>query len=418
MISHMAMVFAAEGIKGPEKLLLLAYTNRTDDYGFCWPSEKRLADDCGTSVRTVARAKANLTKMKLIRSVRRKDRHTGEPIANLTRVNLPLLASMARSIKSYDDNLIAQITFDDDDDAPGVDPSTPTETGSDLLTCQDDRYLMPSCQVPPANLTGTSCQDGSQSISYPSGNPLSPRGRARVGDTGAVAPPVEERETMASPTDKPTTQLPSQRAEGVDQLERVPGAFQPAPQPFQAPVPAAAPRPTPQMPQEAPQTPPTATDAAARVVDAYAAALGRPVLASTRGRMRQQAAELLAADYPETWLADRAREMAPKGWTDLARHVERSTVPIPGATPAKAAARPTLPEWWECADCGKPAKGTPPAGGVCRDCREAAEQAALPPHCGHLDCDEITRQRDVEDANGFRVNIRCPECHPSAVAQV
>lgn len=35
------------------------------------------------------------------------------------------------------------------------------------------------------------------------------------------------------------------------------------------------------------------------------------------------------------------------------------------------------------------------------------------PHCGHLDCDEITRYRETEDANGLRSLSACPDCHPS-----
>lgn len=110
---HMGMVFAAEGLDGSEKLLLLGYTNWTDPYGYCWPSEERLVDDCGTSRSTVQRAKRKLAKKNLLKSVRRTNSQ-GEPISNLSRVNLPLLASMARAEKTYDDNLIDQITFDDD----------------------------------------------------------------------------------------------------------------------------------------------------------------------------------------------------------------------------------------------------------------------------------------------------------------
>lgn len=35
------------------------------------------------------------------------------------------------------------------------------------------------------------------------------------------------------------------------------------------------------------------------------------------------------------------------------------------------------------------------------------------PHCGHLDCDEITRYRQTEDADGLRSLSACPDCHPS-----
>ncbi|WP_199846139.1 helix-turn-helix domain-containing protein, partial [Streptomyces sp. H-KF8] len=78
-IKHIAMVLDAEGLDGPEKLLLIAYCNRTDDHGYCWPASKRLADDCGTSIATVKRVKAKLIKKKLIASQRRLDPRTGEP---------------------------------------------------------------------------------------------------------------------------------------------------------------------------------------------------------------------------------------------------------------------------------------------------------------------------------------------------
>jgi len=35
------------------------------------------------------------------------------------------------------------------------------------------------------------------------------------------------------------------------------------------------------------------------------------------------------------------------------------------------------------------------------------------PHCGHLDCDEVTRYRETEDADGLRSLSACPDCHPS-----
>ncbi|MGP3737940.1 helix-turn-helix domain-containing protein (plasmid) [Streptomyces sp. GDS52] len=164
-VEHMAMVFAAEGLAGPEKLLLLAYTNYTDPNGYCWPSEQRLADDCGTSVSTVARQKRSLKEKKLLASVRRINPRTGEPISNLSRVNLPLLASMRRRDRSYDDNLMQQITFDEAPDAP-------EGTGSDQLNCHSDSYPLSDRQVPPVKVTGTPCQSDSQSLSDPPREPV------------------------------------------------------------------------------------------------------------------------------------------------------------------------------------------------------------------------------------------------------
>ncbi|WP_189959051.1 hypothetical protein [Streptomyces alanosinicus] len=85
-----------------------------------------------------------------------------------------------------------------------------------------------------------------------------------------------------------------------------------------------------------------------RIVDAYAAALARPVLNGTQAKLKRQAAELLAQGLPEGWLCDRARELAWRGWSDLVQHVERSTVPINGHRPMS---RPGLPEW--CGQCGE-----------------------------------------------------------------
>lgn len=89
-----------------------------------------------------------------------------------------------------------------------------------------------------------------------------------------------------------------------------------------------------------------------------------------------QAAEALTAGYPEEWLTDRVRELAAHGWTDLAKHIERSTVPLPGATPA--AARNALPPW--CGECGNgmPAQFNPrfrrrQDGTLC-DCHPSAAQ--------------------------------------------
>lgn len=130
-------------------------------------------------------------------------------------------------------------------------------------------------------------------------------------------------------------------------------------------------------------------DAAAgsRVVAAYAATLGRPVLNGTRAKLERQAVELLAAGLPEGWLADRAREMAPRGWTDLARHVERSTVPIPGQQLAGAEGDGVAPETRR--------HGLPAWCGSCGDGNPAAQFNV--------------RFRTLDGA-------KCPDCHPDAVA--
>lgn len=148
---------------------------------------------------------------------------------------------------------------------------------------------------------------------------------------------TSERENDAAPDHNHTTavaadavaQQPPPRATGTDSQQQ--GQQQPQ----------AASRP--------PAVPAGPTDAAERIIDAYTAVLGRPLLSATRNRLHGQAAEALAAGYPEDWLTDRARELAAHSWTDLAKHVEKSTAPLPGTAPP-AAASSGRPPW--CGECG------------------------------------------------------------------
>ena len=210
----MGMVFAASGIGGPEKLLLLGYTNWTDPHGYCWPSEQRLADDCGISRSTVQRSKRKLIKLNLIKSVRRVNPKTGDPISNLTRVNLPLLASMARKGATYDDNMIALITFDDDDQGAPEETLTGTpdapETPSDLLTHQSDSDPESNRLRPRVNLTPTPSQSDSQSLIDPEGISLS-------GDDALEGEATDEREKRAARNNDQAPAVPEQRA-GIENV--------------------------------------------------------------------------------------------------------------------------------------------------------------------------------------------------------
>lgn len=180
----MAMVFAADGLDGGEKLLLLAYTNYTDPHGYCWPGEERLAEDTGTSVSTVRRTKKKLIGKNLVKSIRRPE------TSNLARVNLPLLAAMGRPRKAYDDNEIDRLSFDA--------PAAP-ETGPDLRTVQSDLYPPQAadlrtvqsdldhrsdCSDSQVNLTCPTGQSDLQSISDPPGRTIS---RPSVPDVSAAA---------------------------------------------------------------------------------------------------------------------------------------------------------------------------------------------------------------------------------------
>jgi hypothetical protein len=174
----MSLVFAANDLDGSEKLLLLALTNYTDPHGYCWPSEARLADDCGTSRSTVQRTKRKLVARDLVKSVRRVNPKTGEPISNLTRVNLPLLASLSRSRDTYDDDLVDRITFDDDSQGDPASTLTGTpddpHTPDDVLKGHSDSRaasLDSNRRRPPVNMTPTLGQDDALSLSDPKEDP-------------------------------------------------------------------------------------------------------------------------------------------------------------------------------------------------------------------------------------------------------
>ncbi|MGY0065202.1 helix-turn-helix domain-containing protein (plasmid) [Streptomyces sp. LZ34] len=146
-IEHMAMVFAAGGIEAKERLLLLAYTNRCDAHGYCWPGEDRLVEETGMSASTVRRAKKNLINMGLIKSLRRPD------TSNLTRVNIALLASMKRPKRDYDDNLVERIAFTDPAATPSKGAPTYSGTTSDLRTVHSDLDHRSSCSGGQVRLT-------------------------------------------------------------------------------------------------------------------------------------------------------------------------------------------------------------------------------------------------------------------------
>lgn len=118
------------------------------------------------------------------------------------------------------------------------------------------------------------------------------------------------------------------------------------PDPRPVPAPAVPERETTAAPEghtpsgsEPPQNPAAEAE---RIVAAYAATLGRPVLNGTKAKLERQAVELLAQGLPETWLCDRARELAARGWSDLVQHAERSTAPIE-AHDQSGSGRPGLP---------------------------------------------------------------------------
>ncbi|MER7111896.1 helix-turn-helix domain-containing protein [Streptomyces sp. NPDC000229] len=179
--AHMGLVFAAAGLDGAEKLLLLAYCNRTDDHGYCWPGQKRLVDDCGTSAATVKRVKKSLVDKGLISSVRRVHPVTGDPITNLTRVNLRLLEQMARPRTAYDDNVVEQLTFAEKTPLPTKRKKAKSgasdqlkaqnEPGPDLLLAQVEPTPGSTWAQPRVKMSPPPAQDEPLTLIDPSENP-------------------------------------------------------------------------------------------------------------------------------------------------------------------------------------------------------------------------------------------------------
>ncbi|MEU7428004.1 helix-turn-helix domain-containing protein [Streptomyces sp. NPDC040750] len=215
-IKHIAMVLEAEGLDGPEKLLLIAYCNRTDDHGYCWPGQQRLAADCGTSPATVKRVKKKLIEKKLIASQRRLDPKTGEPITNLTRVNLELLAAMKRKPTAYDDNVIERITFGADAPLPQKKRKAPKGTGEsvDQVMAHNEPSAVDD-QVAPSGLLRARVEPNHQLKVSPTPGQGEPNLRLKLSPRSGQAeplnisnPPQNHRRTVlpsVGSTDAPTT---------------------------------------------------------------------------------------------------------------------------------------------------------------------------------------------------------------------
>lgn len=187
-IQHMTTVIRAGGIRPTDKYVLLMLANYSDAHGYCWPGEKRIASDTGLSRASVQRAKANLVAAGLIKSIRRKDRKTREPISNLTRINLPLLERMQRPREEWsDDDLVGRITFPDGGcDAPD---SGMTQDESKGGRTQDESQSASSCVIPGLILSHGWPQNESltvsDAVSDPSALPLRESEKTEINDTTA-----------------------------------------------------------------------------------------------------------------------------------------------------------------------------------------------------------------------------------------
>ncbi|MFF3208345.1 hypothetical protein [Streptomyces sp. NPDC002962] len=311
MIQHMNLVFQADDLSVGEGAFLMACCNHTDQRGYVIASMQQLADEAHMKMTAAKANKQRLIERGLLAAKDRYSPKNGARIADLYRVNLELLASMKRARTDYGPTLVEELTF----------PAPPQTRRSDPPSDSDPtpgRIPTPPGRIPTPPRSDSDGGGGSDSdpLLLPSINPSSLSPAAADAGAPASTSPDGEREIDDAPG--------SQNLSGAD------------------------------VPQQRASLGKNSA-AGARIVDAYAAALGRPVLNGTRAKLEGQAVELLAHGLPESWLSDRAQELAARGWSDLARHAERSTAPLPSEGKA-AVSRPGLPEW--CGECGE---GTPAA---------------------------------------------------------
>jgi hypothetical protein len=180
----MQMVFDAGDLTSGEKSVLLAYCNFTDPHGYCWPGVERIADMTGFSDRGVKKIRKALIERGLLATSSRVNAQ-GVRTTNITRVNLERLAAMRMPEKTYKDNVVHELEFNDTTpEQPKCTEGTPAEQP------KGTEFPDPVNTVPR--------KDGAHSSPYPSGDPsLEPSSSsAEVEDiTNVVVPPQTKKKT-------------------------------------------------------------------------------------------------------------------------------------------------------------------------------------------------------------------------------
>lgn len=183
------------------------------------------------------------------------------------------------------------------------------------------------------------------------------------------------------------------------------------------------PEPLPGIDQYADQLTDT-TQAATRVTASWTEAYkrssnGSEPSAKAVSRVRASAASRLRAGKTTDELTLIAVDMAETNlaWTDLAEHeahwLNKQQQPLTGTDA-------TVSGWLALADQLAAKDGHQPyRDSVWDDMRHQLASGARPdgwervPHCGHIDCDPITRGREVEDGSGLKSLTWCTACHPN-----
>lgn len=105
--------------------------------------------------------------------------------------------------------------------------------------------------------------------------------------------------------------------------------------------------------------------------------------------------------------------MQPSDWLEISTVIQRAGIPAMVAFARDTKASSRQPVRYATFFLRGGWKGLPPAApDAPRQMRNSAD--GKPPHCGHPDCDPVSRTRESEDTKGLRVVHRCPECNPNA----
>lgn len=187
----MQTVFDAGDLTAPQKAVLLAYCNFTDPHGYCWPGVERIADMTGLSVSGVKKIRKQLIEDKLLTTVSRGKKGGGRK-TNGSRINVKRLQKMKLPPREYDDNLMPELGFEEDDEPEASEAKVP------------EGHINGSPGAPQKYLGGTNV--GTSGGPYPSVDPsVEPSGdpsssSAEVEDiTHEAAAPVVEKKTKKSP---------------------------------------------------------------------------------------------------------------------------------------------------------------------------------------------------------------------------
>lgn len=179
----MQMVFDAGNLTAPQKAVLLAYCNFTDAHGYCWPGVERIADMTGLSASGVKKVRKQLIESELLKTVSRGKKGGGRT-TNASRINVKRLQSMKRPERTYDDNVMDGLGFEED----VTEQSEGTPQGPNGSPEDQQRYL-----------EGTN--EGSPGTPYPSVDPSADpsSSSSEVEDITNDVAPSPEKKTKRTP---------------------------------------------------------------------------------------------------------------------------------------------------------------------------------------------------------------------------